>query len=368
MKRYLMIAAACALACASCRNHAGPAHAEATDGGHDHGDEIILSPERAAQAGVKVSVIQPGPFKAAVKTSGSVTAAEATVAAASSGILAWNGPVPAIGQTFTRGEILAFVSGRNTAEGDAAEKAEITYEKALKEYRRARELYADHIISAREFEAAEAEFGLAEKAYRGLSGKSGANGVALTAPVSGRIRGILRSEGEYVGAGEPVATLMKSGSLRLQVDLPEKYAALINTIDHAEFRLSYGGGLLQTGRLIAVSGDLGAAPYLTLTFALSDEDDVLPGSHAEVWLVTGVRENVLSVPESALTEEQGEFFIYRQVDEEGYEKTRVTLGSRNGNAVEILSGLSGGERVVTEGAYQVKLAAASVIPGHSHEH
>ena len=369
MKRYLIIAAACALACASCRNHTGHAHTEAAAGhNHDNGDEIVLSPERAAQAGVKVTVIEPGPFKAAIKTSGTVTAAEATVAAPSSGILAWNGPVPAVGQTFARGATIAFVSGRNTAEGDAAEKAEIAYDKALKEYRRARELYADHIISAREFEAAEAEFGLAENAYRGLSGKSGAKGVALTAPVSGSIAGLLRSEGAYVAAGEPVVSLVRSGSLRLQADLPEKYAALRNTIDHAEFRLSYGDGLLQTGRLIAVSGDLGTAPYLTLTFALSDADDVLPGSHAEVWLVTGVRENVLSVPESALTEEQGEFFIYRQVDEDGYEKTRVTLGNRNGDAVEILSGLSGGERVVTEGAYQVKLAAASVIPGHSHEH
>lgn len=369
MKRYLIIAAACALACASCRHqHTGHAHTEAADDAHDHGDEIVLSPERAAQAGVKVGIIQPGPFSAAVRTSGIVTTAQATVSAASSGILSWNGPVPAVGQKIAQGQTLAYVSGRNMAEGDAAEKAVIAYEKASKDYRRAQELHADNIISARELEAAQAEFALAEKVYRGLSDKSGAKGVALTAPVSGRIGGILRSEGDYVAAGEPVAMLTTSGSLRLQADLPEKYAALASTIGHAEYRLSYGGGLLRTGRLIAASGQMGAAPYLTLTFDLPDTDGVIPGSQAEVWLVTGIRENVISVPESALTEEQGAYFVYRQVDEEGYEKTRVIPGSRNGDAVEILSGLSGGERIVTEGAYQVKLAAASVIPGHSHEH
>lgn len=367
MKRYLIIAAACACTCLSCRHHTGRSEETAGDI-HDHRDEIVLSPEKAAQAGVKVSVIQPGPFKAAIKTSGTVTAATATVTAVSSGILSWNGPLPSVGQKVSKGQTIAYVSGRNTAEGDASEKAEIAYEKARKEYLRARELHADSIISAREFEAAEAEYKLVEKAFLGLSGKSGPKGVALTASVAGRISGILRSEGEYVPAGDPVATLLTDGSLRLQADLPEKYASLLNTVETAEYRVAYDSGLLHAGRLLAVSGDLGAAPYLTLTFDLPDTDAVIPGSHAEVWLVTGIRESVISLPESALTEEQGAFFIYRQVDEDGYEKTRVTVGSRNGESVEILSGLSGGERVVTEGAYQVKLAAASVIPGHNHEH
>ena len=37
--------------------------------------------------------------------------------------------------------------------------------------------------------------------------------------------------------------------------------------------------------------------------------------------------------------------------------------------VQILSGIKAGDRVVTQGAYQVKLACASnAIPAHSHEH
>lgn len=68
-------------------------------------------------------------------------------------------------------------------------------------------------------------------------------------------------------------------------------------------------------------------------------------------------------------EEQGLYFVYLQLDEEGYKKQEVTLGASNGKKVQILTGLKAGDRVVTKGAYQVKLASASnAIPAHSHEH
>ena len=80
-------------------------------------------------------------------------------------------------------------------------------------------------------------------------------------------------------------------------------------------------------------------------------------------------ENVLSLPRTALTEEQGSFFVYLNVDEEGYRKQEVTLGADNGKNVQILSGLKAGDRVVVEGANQVRLAGISTaIPGHTHNH
>lgn len=79
--------------------------------------------------------------------------------------------------------------------------------------------------------------------------------------------------------------------------------------------------------------------------------------------------HVISLPHTALTEEQGSYFVYLQLDDECYKKQEVTLGADNGQNVQILSGIASGDRVVTHGAYQVKLASASnVLPAHSHEH
>jgi len=61
--------------------------------------------------------------------------------------------------------------------------------------------------------------------------------------------------------------------------------------------------------------------------------------------------------------------VFVHVSGESFEKRRVTLGIRDGNWVEIASGLEEGEHVVTENAYQVKLASlSSEAPAHGHAH
>jgi multidrug efflux pump subunit AcrA (membrane-fusion protein) len=80
-------------------------------------------------------------------------------------------------------------------------------------------------------------------------------------------------------------------------------------------------------------------------------------------------EQVISVPVSALIEEQGIYSVYVREHEEAYRKVTVKLGANNGSEVQILSGLNVGDEVVTEGAYQIRLASASnAIPAHSHSH
>ena len=75
------------------------------------------------------------------------------------------------------------------------------------------------------------------------------------------------------------------------------------------------------------------------------------------------------MPRTALTEEQGSFFVYLQVHDDCYKKQLVNIGADNGEQVQILSGIHAGDRVVVNGAYQVKLAGATnAIPAHSHEH
>ena len=127
---------------------------------------------------------------------------------------------------------------------------------------------------------------------------------------------------------------------------------------------SLNGKLLSFGKS---SGD--NSFYVPVTFEFDNKGDIIAGSFVEIYLLSSQQENVLSLPRTALTEEQGVYFVYLQLDEEGYKKQEVTLGADNGRSVQILSGIKAGDRVVTEGAYQVRLASAgNAIPAHSHEH
>ena len=62
--------------------------------------------------------------------------------------------------------------------------------------------------------------------------------------------------------------------------------------------------------------------------------------------------------------------MYVQVEDHEYRRQEVMLGATDGRRTEILSGLSTGDKVVTHGATQVRLAAnATAVPeGHSHSH
>lgn len=125
-----------------------------------------------------------------------------------------------------------------------------------------------------------------------------------------------------------------------------------------------GGRLLAYGRSSA-----DASGYVPVTFELDAGEEMLPGAFAEVYLLAGERHGVISLPLSAITEEQGVCFVYVQLDEACYRRQEVQLGESNAERVEILKGLQGGERVVTQGAIHVKLASAgNVIPAHTHNH
>ena len=353
----------------------GPGHHH--DDGHHHGeeavaahsDEIILPPAKAQAAGVAVSTVEPGVFNQVIKTSGQVMAAqgdESVAVATVAGVVSFHGKVIE-GMSVGKGTPLVVLSSKNMADGDPVQRARIAYETARKEYERMKELLPNKIVS-------EKDFAQARQTYEAVAKNHSAQGQAVTSPISGYVKNLLVKEGDYVTVGQPLVSITQNRRLFLRADVSEKYYPYLRTIGSANFCTPYnnkvytlkelGGRMLSYGK---ASGENGY--YIPVTFEFDNKGDVIPGSFVEVFLLSSPMENVLSLPHSALTEEQGSFFVYLQLDEEGYKKQLVTLGADNGESVQILSGIKAGDRVVTQGAYQVKLASATnAIPAHSHEH
>lgn len=87
----------------------------------------------------------------------------------------------------------------------------------------------------------------------------------------------------------------------------------------------------------------------------------------EIW-VGAVRE-VLAVPAGAIVDEGGYSVVYVQIGGESFERRPVGAGVRDGQWVELRDGVKAGERIVTRGAYAVRLAAATPpAAGHGHTH
>lgn len=342
----------------------------------EHSDEIILPKAKAEAAGVKVSTIEPGTFEQVIKTSGQVLAAqgdESVAVATVAGVVSFHGKVTE-GMSVGKGSTLLTISSSNIADGDPVQRARIAYEISKKEYERMKALVKNKIVSDKDFAQAEQNYENARISYEALAKGNTKGGQAISSPIGGYVKNILVKEGDYVTIGQPLVSVTQNRRLFLRAEVSEKYYPYLRTIGSANFKTPYDNKVYAlkelSGRLLSFGKSAGDNSfYVPVTFEFDNKGDIIPGSFVEVYLLSTPMENVISLPRTALTEEQGLFFVYLQLDEEGYKKQEVTLGADNGQSVQILTGVKSGDPVVVNGAYQVKLASASnAIPAHSHEH
>lgn len=374
-------------------DHAAEGHDHASEAAHEHADghdhehehetggahpgEIIFKKALAEAVGLQTRTIEPGPFVDVIKTTGRILTAqgdESVVVATVPGIVSF-GNLPFIdGTPVRKGQTLLNLASNTLSDGNYALKIKLAYETARKEYERMKELVGDKIVSAKDFEQARLTYENAKAAYDAVGGKASSKGVAVVAPLGGYLKNLQVKEGDYVAVGQPLATISQNNRLVLQADVSEKYFQYLPAIRSANFRTPYDNRLYQLddlhGRLLSYGKASDANSfYIPVTFEFDNKGAVIPGSFVEIYLLAAPLENVISVPVSALIEEQGIYSVFIQLDEEGYKKQEVTVGADNGADVQILSGLHPGDQVVTQGAYQIKLSSASnAIPAHSHQH
>lgn len=353
-------------------------HEAAAQAEKGHTNEIPFDQTKQKAVGLQTTKIEPGTFTEVIRTSGKIMPAqgeESVVVATVSGTVKLGRTSLIDGTAVNRGQSLLSISSSNLAEGDIAAKARNSFETAKAEYERVQKLVADKIVSQREYEQAKLNYDQARVAYNAIGGKSSGSGVSVSVPISGFLKNIQVKEGDYVTVGQPLATVSQNRRLVLRAEVSEKYYPMLSLISSANFKTPYdddniyelkdlGGRLLSYGK----ASDANSS-YVPVTFEFDNKGNVIPGSFVDVYLLTRPLEGVISVPVSALIEEQGVYSVYTKFDEDGFLKKEVKLGANNGESVQILSGLKAGDEVVTKAAYQIKLASASnAIPAHSHHH
>ena len=195
MKRYIWMGALAACMLGACggheeHDHDHEAEAEAKEAHAAHSDEIILTPEKAKAAGVKVEEVQPGTFRSVIATSGQILAAqgdEATVVASVSGVVNFTRPLTE-GVQIGAGTALLTVSSQHIQEGDAVKRARIAYETAKREYERAAKLVDKQIVSQKDFSLLKENYENARIAYEALSPSKDGKGVSVKSPIGGYVK------------------------------------------------------------------------------------------------------------------------------------------------------------------------------------
>jgi RND family efflux transporter MFP subunit len=302
---------------------------------------------------------------------------------------------PHVGMAVKKDQVLATIAPRLGTEADpatlesAASQAKVRLELARKERERLEGLFAQQAVSERRVaEARSAESLAKEEAtaaarrlaqYQGTqraSGEGATGKVELRSPVTGVVASVSTAPGAFVEEGKELFHVVDPDRLWLEVQVPEADIGRIGKPSGAWFEVQgfdrpFTVDPKTGGKVVAFGGVVDAHSRTTpLIFEVGNPGRALRvGMFAKVHVLSGQEMKGLAIPASAVVDDGKQEVAFALVSGEAFERRPLKLGVRDGEWVQVLDGLSPGDRVVTRGAWQVRLAAAGgAIPASGHVH
>ena len=363
--------------------------AEAEPAPHDD-EGIGFTKEQQWKVDFATAEVVTRPVRSAVTATGVLRArpdGEALLTAATAGQVQPAGAFPRLGQHVKKGQLLAYLVPRLGGDTDlaslraAADKARVEHELARQELARMEALHREEavpekrVLAARAAEAsARAELTAAQQRLGQYGGAGG--GIPLRAPVSGTLADVRVAPGAFAAEGAPLFHIADRSRMWLELRVPESDAARLVSPTGAAFRVSGQEESVdivagRNGKLVAVGGVVDAATRtVPVVFEFAPGERQLPiGMGVQAQVFAGGAREAVAIPASSVLDEGGMSVVFVMTGGESFERRQVRLGARDGDWVEVVDGLTPGSRVVSRGAYLVKLAATGTAQiGHGHAH
>ncbi len=321
------------------------------------------------------------PFGQVIKTTAQVQSAqgdEIVLTAKTNGVVALSGGLIIEGKAISKGQVLFSISGNELANNNSSVRfleAKNNYEKASADYERSKELAKDKIVSEKDLLTRKLEYENAKAIFENLNKNFNAGGQVVSSPMSGFVKQLFVQNGGYVESGQPIATISQNKSLLLHAEVQQKYSSALSNVQSANIKdlsnnKTYSLDELN-GKIVSFGKNTNNNNFLIpVNLQIDNRGNFVPGSFVEIYLRTVSNSQALTIPNSALMEEQGVFFVFAQITPELFEKREVKTGVTDGIKTEILSGLNSSERIVSKGAILIKLSqstgALDAHSGHVH--
>ncbi len=321
------------------------------------------------------------PFGQVIRTTARVESAqgdETLISAKTNGIVKLSANNILEGKPVSNGQVLFSISGSELANNNSATRfseAQNNYEKAKADYERIAELAKDKIVSEKDLLNAKNQYENAKVIYDNLNKYFNASGQNVVGTMNGYVKQVFVRNGQYVEAGQPIVIISQNKTLLLRTEVQRKFAPILGTINSANIHTLHDNQTYSleelNGKIVSVGRNTNSDNYLIpLSLQIDNKGTFVPGGFVELFLKTLTNAQALTIPNSALLEEQGNYFVFVQITPELFEKREVKTGATDGLKTEILQGLSQDERLVTTGAILVKLAQATgtldAESGHNH--
>ena len=163
------------------------------------------------------------------------------------------------------------------------------------------------------------------------------------------------SEDIEVSKSSILINLEDSSSIYCDVDIPEIFVPFIKVGLPVDIKFSGYKNKVYKGEVDSFASRISEDTRALATRIKMDNTsrEILPGSFLEISIKYDVR-NGLSAPDTSTIVEGENIFIYKVNEKNKAMKTKVMIGDRYLGFVEILDGLSNGDKIVAEGTKKVR--------------
>lgn len=270
------------------------------------------------------------------------------------------------------GQILEvhFAEGQQVQKGDKLFSIEATVleaevnearanaERSTAAFNRAREMYSKKLISANDYDAAEANMNV--DVARLLSSQAKLSKTIIRAPFDGFVGLREINIGDYATVGQAVVDVVQLDPLRVEFSVPETLLPKISAGQSVAVTVDAYPDETFDGIITAVAPRIDVAGHSVAARASLPNPSLKlrPGFFVRVSVTLAEKADALLVPEEAIWPIGQDKTVYVVIDGKAHQR-KVTLGERLPGQVEILSGLAVGDTVVTAG--QMKLYEGAAV-------
>lgn len=234
---------------------------------------------------------------------------------------------------------------------DVLRNAELAYEHAVADA----SLFDERL----EFEIKASELALDRQRFRVNDFKRQVTELSIRSPVSGIVGDLLVDQKAAVSRDTPVMAVVDLSRFEIDALIPESYADDLALGMPAEINV---GGQIFRGQLIAVSPEIVANQVRSrVRFTGETPSNIRQNQRLTTRILIEERPNVLKLQRGQFLDSGGGRIAYVLGDDGVAHRRAITIGARSLAAVEIASGLSEGERVVTSSLDQFQGAETVFI-------
>jgi RND family efflux transporter MFP subunit len=185
----------------------------------------------------------------------------------------------------------------------------------------------------------------------------------LTSPVTGIINEITATSGQQVETSTQILSIANLSTVLLEAQVFERDLPTVRDSTRASFTASALPGEVYNlgtgdgqGRLLSIGQTVNEQTRTVPVIyeVINPGQRLRDGMFVNITIDTSGATQVLAVPKKAVVTEQGQTFVFVYGGGEKFERRAVALGAEGADFYEIKSGLKEGERIVTDGIYQLR--------------